>query len=187
MKKTRLVAVGTVLLAATTLFLSSCKKEKDDVANEEELITSVELRFVETGTANAMVVAFRDPDGEGGNPPTAFEEIVLKPNTAYTCEVSFLNESVSPADDITAEVEEEGEDHEVFYIVSGAGITITRTDVDAGGLPLGLISTWQTADASSGTVRVVLKHKPGIKAAGDAVTKGDTDIDLNFTARVEAD
>jgi hypothetical protein len=30
-----------------------------------------------------------------------------------------------------------------------------------------------------------LKHKPGSKATGDLVSKGETDIEVNFTAQVQ--
>lgn len=172
---------GFGLLALT---LAGCSKDKDEVSNEEELITTVSLRFQEIGTANVFVATFRDTDGEGGNPPS-IDEIVLKPNANYSCSVELLNESVSPAEDITEEVQEEADDHELYFIPAGANITINRVDLDSKSLPVGLSSTWQTGAASAGTVRVVLKHKPGTKAAGDPVTKGETDIDLNFTTKVQ--
>lgn len=173
---------GAALLAFT---MSACSKDKDEVVNEEELITTVALSFQEVGTVNAFSVVFRDTDGEGGNPPSTFDEIILKPNADYSCSITLLNESVNPAESITDEIEEEADDHEFFLIPSGANIDITRVDLDSKNLPVGLSSTWATGNASTGTVRVVLKHKPGSKAAGDAVTKGDTDIDLNFTAKVQ--
>jgi hypothetical protein len=172
---------GFGLLALT---LAGCSKDKDEVSNEEELITTVSLRFQEVGTANSFVATFRDTDGEGGNPPS-IDEIVLKPNANYSCSVELLNESVSPAEDITEEVQEEADDHELYFIAAGANITFNRVDLDSKSLPVGLSSTWQTGAASTGTVRVVLKHKPGTKAAGDPVTKGETDIDLNFTTKIQ--
>lgn len=173
---------GFGLLALT---LAGCSKDKDEVVNEEELITTVSLRFQEVGTANSFVATFRDTDGEGGNPPSTFDEIVLKPNADYSCTVELLNESVSPADNITVEVREEADDHEFYFIPAGTNITINKVDLDSKNLPVGLSSTWQTGAASTGTVRVVLKHKPGTKAAGDPVTRGETDVDLNFTTKVQ--
>lgn len=173
---------GAGLVAMT---LAGCSKDKDEVVNEEELITTVSLRFQEVGApANSFVVTFRDIDGDGGNPPS-IQEITLKPNANYSCSVELLNESVSPAEDITEEVQEEADDHELYFIPAGANVTVTRTDLDSKSLPVGLSSTWQTTAASTGTVRVVLKHKPGTKAANDPVTKGETDIDLNFVTKVQ--
>lgn len=173
-------------LGIMALIVTGCSKDKDKVANEEELITTVALSFTEPeNPTNSFTVVFRDVDGEGGNPPSEFGEIVLKPNTTYVCSVSLLNESVSPSQMITKEIEEEADDHEFFFLPEGAIITITKTDMDSRNLPLGLRSSWVTGAASTGTVRVVLKHKPGNKAAGDSVTKGDTDIDLSFTTKVQ--
>jgi putative methionine-R-sulfoxide reductase with GAF domain len=36
-------------------------------------------------------------------------------NTTYSRAVSFLNESVTPVDDITVEVKEEGLEHQLFF------------------------------------------------------------------------
>jgi hypothetical protein len=53
-------------------------------------------------------------------------------------------------------------------------------DKDTKNLPLGLSSTWTTTGAASGTLNVTLKHKPGVKAANDPVSKGETDVSLDF-------
>jgi hypothetical protein len=50
---------------------------------------------------------------------------------------------------------------------------------------LGTTSTWTTTGVSNGTVKITLKHKPGIKAAGDPVSKGETDIEVSFTTKVQ--
>ena len=56
----------------------------------------------------------------------------------------------------------------------------------AKGLPLGITSTWTAAVAAgTGTMNVTLKHKPGVKAAGDPVSKGETDISIDFKLSVK--
>jgi len=53
-------------------------------------------------------------------------------------------------------------------------------------LPLGITSTWTAAAvAGTGTMNVTLKHKPGVKAAGDPVSKGETDISIDFKLSVK--
>ncbi len=166
--------------------LAGCSKDKDEVVNEEELITTVSLNFQKVGApTESFTITFSDPDGEGGNPPVSFDEITLNPNASYTCTIELLNESVSPAEDITEEVRAEGADHEFYYIPSEPFVTIEKEDTDSNSLPIGISSTWLTGSAATGTVRVVLKHKPGSKRAGDPVTKGETDIDLNFTIKIQ--
>lgn len=168
-----------------TVSLASCEKEKDD-DNEEELITTVALRFTEVGGAGAVsTFTFKDIDGDGGAAPTVFQDIVLAPSKTYTVAITLTNESVSPAEDITGEVSAEASDHQFYFAPSGANVTISNLNNDGNGLPLGLTSTWTTGAVSNGTVKVTLKHKPGIKAAGDPVTKGDTDIELNWVTRVQ--
>jgi hypothetical protein len=182
MKKSLLKYVLPVALLATGI--SSCEKD-DEPANEEELITTVRLTFTEVGGAGAVsTFIFKDLDGDGGAAPSQFDNIVLAPNKTYNMAITLLNESVSPAEDITGEIESEGVDHQIYYQPSGVNIAVLNLNNDVNGLPLGLRSTWTTSAASTGSVTITLKHKPGIKAAGDAVTKGDTDIQLAWNASV---
>jgi hypothetical protein len=172
-----------VLLVGAALFMNSCKKETID-PNESELITTVRLKLTNTfsSSINPLVYEFKDLDGEGGAAPVKFDNIVLQKNIPYICEVTVLNESVSPADDITKEIKAEANDHQFYFVPSSSNLlTVSNYDTDAQGLPLGLSSFWVTGlNPGTGTLRLVLKHKPGTKAANDLINKGDTDIELNF-------
>ena len=177
------VLFSTVLLFFV-LVLNSCKKDPVVDPNEGELITTVKLKLTNTLLAGALplVFEFKDLDGEGGAIPVKFDSIVLLKNAIYICEVSLLNESVSPADDITKEIKAEANDHQFYFVPSSSNLlSVSNYDTDTNNLPLGLNTTWVTGlNAGTGTIRVVLKHKPGTKAANDLINKGDTDIELNF-------
>ena len=177
-----------VLLSAMLLFfvvvLNSCKKDPVVDPNEGESITTVRLKLTNTlsSSINPLVYEFKDLDGEGGAAPVKFDDIVLQKNIPYICEVTVLNESVSPADDITKEIKAEANDHQFYFVPSSSNLlSVSNYDADSQGLPLGLSSFWVSGlNPGTGTVKVVLKHKPGIKAANDLINKGDTDIELDF-------
>ncbi|NJO24950.1 MAG: hypothetical protein HC867_02895 [Bacteroidia bacterium] len=175
---------SAVFVIGLVMMFTSCKKNKTS-DNEEELITTVTLAFTEQGTSNISTFIFRDSDGDGGNPPTLYQDIVLAPNKVYNLAIALTNESVNPAEDITGEVAAEAGDHQFYFEVSGVNVTINNLNTDSGGLPLGLTSRWTTTTTSTGKVKITLKHKPGIKAAGDPVAKGDTDIELDWTVKVQ--
>lgn len=182
MKNYQKMLLGLVMVAGVA---TGCKKNKEEL-NEEELITTVQLKFTETGTSNTTTATFRDIDGDGGNAPTSFDNIVLAPGKTYDVSIELKDESKTPALDITDEVEEEGDEHQFYFVPSAVNITVSNLNTDALGLPLGTTSKWTTGAASTGVVKVVLKHKPGgIKAAGDLITKGETDIELDFNARIQ--
>ncbi len=174
-----------MVIILLSFFSVSCSKDDDPMGNEEELITTLRLTLRETGSATVKVFEFKDPDGTGGNPPTKFDPIILSPSKNYTCTIDVLNESVTPAVDITAEIIAEADDHQFYFEPAGVNINVINLDADSKGLPLGVSSTWNTGAASNGTVKVTLKHKPGSKATGDLVSKGETDIEVNFTAQVQ--
>lgn len=185
MKKTSLSVAFVAMLGAATF--SSCKKDKvKPKDNEGELITTVELKFTEQGTSTVKSFFFRDSDGEGGNAPTVHDEIILDGGKTYTCEVFFRNEAVNPSEDITEEIEDEGTDHQIYYEIDPSTLAnIEVLDRDSNDLPLGLQSRWTTSGTGSGTLVLSLKHKPEQKQANDPVSKGETDVELIFTVKVQ--
>lgn len=189
-KKTILKLTGIALIAAA--FITGCKKDEDKVeephehTHDSEVVTTLRLTFVDSaGLAPTVTAQFRDPDGDGGNAPLAFDTIRLLPNKTYLAEVLLLNETKNPADTISNEVIEEANEHLFFYTPVNVNATVTITDLDSNTppLPLGITTKWKTQAVSTGTVRVVLRHQPDAKDGTYA--PGETDIDLTFQAVVE--
>ncbi len=182
-------SIFTILMLSLIVF--ACKKDDktptpSDMGNtpppnEEELITTVVLTFTDTtGLVAPFTVTFADPDGDGGNAPTIHEEIHLDSNKYYNVTIQFLDESKTPAEDITAVVEAEGDEHIICYTPAGpASLNIVRTDSD-GTFEIGLASFWSTGSSSmtGNTVTVVLKHQPGVKDG--SCSPGDTDVEVIF-------
>jgi hypothetical protein len=159
----------SLLLFVTSLFLASCSNDDNGPVNEEEVITTVTTTL--TGGGQVITLTSRDLDGDGPNDPIVNVSGNLTANTTYTGEVSFLNETTSPAEDITTEVEAEGEEHQIFYQLPASLGNITYTDVDVNGKPIGLNFTFTTGNAGTGNLNVTLKHLPNKSAAG--VASGD--------------
>ena len=184
MKKANQILVLTTLLIA--LLVGSCRRSKEGLTdNEEELVTTLKLTFTPVGGGSASVFIFRDLDGPGGATPDQFDRVVLNANSNYSVNTQFLNETGTPAEDITLEVLEEGDDHQVFYLPAGVNMTFGSYNPDANSLPIGTNAIVATGSASTGSLRVVLKHKPGSKQAGDDVNAGETDVDITFNASIQ--
>jgi hypothetical protein len=180
------MALALLLIGGCLFIFSSCKNEDPPPpGNEVELITTLTLTLTDSADANNVVVAiFSDPDGVGGNGPTLFDDLDLEAGKTYYATVLLLDESKDPAENITEEVEEEGADHQFYYLVDGADITVEYDDADENGRPIGIASIWRTGAAGEGNVTVVLKHKPGEKGDNDPVQTGDTDIEVEFHTHV---
>ena len=178
------------ILMAPLFIMHSCDKEVE-VENEEELITTVTYTLRPMNIAIPTVVCtYKDLDGDGGNAPTFAISGPLLPNTTYDGTITLLNESESPVEDITIEVEEESVDHQFFYAPSSA-ITITYNDADTNGNPIGLKTTVKTgAAASNQSIKVTLRHEPnksasGVKEGNIANAGGETDIEIKYTLNVQ--
>lgn len=184
MKNSKFVAIA--LLALVTF--SSCEKDDPIAVNEEELITTVTTTLVAGN--QTVTLTSRDLDGDGPNAPVVTVSGPLTANTTYTGSTTFLNESVTPVDNITAEVLEEGYEHQVFYQAPASIGAFTYTDVDKNGKPVGLSFTLRTAaTAATGNLVVVLRHEPVKGAAGVAAgsitnAKGSTDAEVTFPVQV---
>lgn len=172
------------IFAVCFLALVAC--ESDDVPqiiNEEELITTVEVTLTNSmNPADIVILRSVDADGDGPLPAVAMASGSLTAGASYMGSTRFLNELEMPAEDITEEVSDESDEHEVFY-VSGV-LTVTKTDVDINGNPLGLTFNAQTGAAGTGTLTVVLRHeltKPNDNTLAGAGGSTDAEVTFNIT------
>lgn len=182
--KTLKFIIPTLLFS---LFIIGCSGDDDtpEVVNEEEIITSVIATLV--GDTGTVTLSSRDLDGDGPNPPTVVVSGNLKTNTTYAGSVQFLNETETPAEDITEEVEEEAEEHQVFIIPGGGlDVTVTSENSDGNGNPLGTQFTLETTTVTNGTLNITLRHEPKKPNDGTlADAGGETDVTVTFDVTVE--
>lgn len=177
-----------VLLSTLLLSVASCKKDDHTVTNPDdnqdvELITTLQVILNDsTGTIPTDTFTFRDLDGPGGQEPQVFDSIALKQSQTYFCSIRVLNESVSPSEDITQEIQDEAQDHLFCFNHPNGNMKVVLTDSD-GNYPIGLQSTWYTYAADHSSIQISLKHQPGIKDG--TCSPGETDIEIQFPLRIE--
>jgi hypothetical protein len=182
--------VYLMLIVAISTILTSCKKDNNDVTkpsdiNEGELITTVQFRIVDTDSPYVEhIFSYRDVDGLGGNAPV-IDTIKLDTGKIYSVTLLFLDESKNPIDTISNEVLAESKDHLVIYETPSTSLQITINDFDTNNpaLPLGLLSSWTTSAVANTTLKVTLKHQPGIKN-GDP-TRGETDVEVTLPVSIK--
>lgn len=181
------VVLGILFSSA---LITSCKKDAPEEDNEEEVITTMKLTFVPIGGGTTLTYQFKDADGPGGAAPTQ-DEITLAPSKSYNVTVQLLNETETPAEDITLEVADEADAHRFYYEpTTPSNITVSNLNNDGNGVPLGITSTWATGANATGKVKVTLRHYPNTppgKAITDLVSsaKSGTDIEVEFATRIQ--
>lgn len=183
MKKS-LFLLGTLILSIT-----SCSKDDPTVPNEEEVITTVNYVLTPAGGGTAITFSFQDLDGDGGNAPVIAVD-TLAANTSYNCVLSLLNETETPAEDITEEIDEEKEEHQFFFASSLATLSVSYDDLDANNNPVGIATVLQTGNAGTGNLTITLRHEPNKEATGVSTgditnAGGETDIEVIFPIYVE--
>lgn len=168
------------------LVLFSCKKEPETptIPNEEEVITTLTYTLTPTCGCNTVTLKFVDLDGDGGNNPIITTD-TLKANTIYNGTLVLLNETENPAEDITEEVKEEGQEHQFFFVSTASGVSVAYDDQDSDGRPIGIQTILNSLNASKGTLKVILRHEPnksanGVSNGDPANAGGETDIEVEF-------
>ena len=198
-RSTKIVSLFAGLALSVTA--AGCGGDEHGHGNENEVITTVTLTFTPAGGGTPVVASVDDPDGDGGNPPVVGPVNLMA--GMFDLTVKFENRLAKPPEDITEEVSDERDEHQVFFTgtavnPSGAPLALTYADMDSKGLPLGLASK-VTASAGTGMLTVSLRHLPpvnnmAVKVAGLADTVrtqglsaigGSTDAQVTFTVTVQ--
>jgi hypothetical protein len=193
-QKSKHLKISAIALIAALTF-SSCNNDDDDSipVNEEELITTVTAIYTPVDGGTVVTLQYKDLDGEGANAPLITVSSAFAKNKTYNGTVTFKNESVNPAEDITPEIVEEGVDHQLFYQTTGTLNAFTygtaSSNFDKNGKPVGLQSIFTTTEAASGNITITLRHEPNKSAAnvsaGDITNAGgSTDAEVSFPISV---
>lgn len=189
MKQLHKFAFLVTLLSAVFVW-TACEDDDPEIPNPEELITTLTMQLTPTGGGSAVTLEFKDLDGEGGMDGTITGG-TLAASSTYTATIELLNEAETPVEIITTEVEEEGEEHQFFFLTNGGlDLTVAYDDTDAGGDPVGLATMVTTGAASSGTLTVILRHEPvkdavGVREGDITNADGETDIEVDFPVTIQ--
>ncbi len=184
MKKVPFYAIMTSL-AFMAVSCSSDDNDPEEVL-EQEVITTMTITLTPSEGA-AVTLQSRDLDGDGPNVPEINVSGPLTPGETYTGTIVLLNETESPAEDITLEVTEKADEHQFFYGVSGGlDVTTEYTSFDSDQNPLGTAFSITTGEVSSGSVLFTLRHEPKKPNDGSlADAGGETDIAVSFDLSIE--
>ena len=182
--QTKPLILSSIFISLITIVSCSDDPEDPIVENEEEVITTLTYTLTPFKGGSAVVLSYRDLDGDGDGEPTITNG-TLSPATTYTGALTLLNETESPAESITEEIEEEDADHQFFFSTTVSDLVVTYDDTDDDGNPVGLATSLTTGAAGSGTLTVTLKHEPnksaGVSSGDIANAGGETDIEATFT------
>jgi hypothetical protein len=181
---------SALILALVSLLLTTGCKDDPAPVNPEELITTVIINLINEGGGTNYVLSWTDLDGDGGNPPVIVAPSFIEFGT-YRADISFLNQAVSPNIDVTDEVIDEGDEHQIFFQVSPSAFPLSISyhpadELDANGKNIGIVTRWETTSLDTdGSIRIVLKHEPN-KSPQSAIDNpngagGETDVDIVFT------
>ena len=170
------------------ILLTSCSSDDNDPdpVNEEEIITTMTVTLAPQGGGTTITLQSQDLDGDGPNAPVVTVSGNLAANTTYDGSIVLLNETETPAENITLEVSAEAEEHQFIFSVTGSLTAVDYADADGNGNPVGIEFTLETGAAGAGSLSVTLRHEPTKPNDGTlAGAGGETDIAQTFNVTVE--
>ena len=140
----------------------------------------------------------------------SLDNIVLQYGRTYAVQLEVFNELERPVENVTPEIKDEMDEHQVFFVgsaVDGPSATTNPDaiiqqlydDVDNYGYPVGLSSTIVSTNTGSGVLSIQLRHLPMLKGEllkteglaalmaneGEQAMPGSTDISVDFNIRVQ--
>jgi len=191
MKTIKFFAIPVLCLA----LFASCSDDDDnpEEVNEEEVITRMIVTLSPDGGGTPIVLQIEDTDGEDGPAASVITpaNAMLSASTTYNGSIVLWNDTETPPENKTEEIEEEDDEHQFFYTASaGLNVTADYEDFDDDSNPLGLEFTLETGAASTGQLTVLLLHEPDKDAAGvsngdPANAGGETDIEAEFNITIQ--
>ena len=181
--------------ALTLLSTAACNRNDDDTPEpeEQELITTLQMILTPQGGGTTDTVIYKVQNGFGSTAPgiIQIDTMVLRAGTTYDARMRVLNESETPAEDITTEIESEKDDHLFLFSsdpATGAGaVAVTGGNKDNQGLPYNLkVQITPVVHAvGNSQLTVTLLHEPTNKSATTvAAAGGETDLEAVFPVRI---
>ena len=204
----------TALASILVIAMSGCHSDVHDHDHDHhghnhdpnEVMTTVKLTFTPNSGGDAVVAKWADPENDGS---PVIDDIVLAKGETYTLTMEVLNELEKPAEDMTKEIKDEQDEHQVFFYgesVEGPGSTATKAlvkhsynDLDNNDFPIGLSNLVEAVEAGEGKFYVMLRHLPPVngkaiktgslaadfKASGESALPGSADISVDFKLTVK--
>lgn len=214
MRKTKLLRVLSPILLA---LLAGCGGDVgetaeqliagDDEDNPNEVMTTLTLTFTAASSSETLTASWADPELDGA---PLIDDIILAEGETYAVILEVFNELEDPTEDVTPEIRDEMDEHQVFFTGSAvvgpcntgnpdAVIEHTYEDEDNNGFPIGLSNAFFAQAAGSGVLNVLLRHMPEVNGSavktGDLATvmdtngapslPGSTDINVSFAVTIE--
>ena len=175
------------LLAIPFLYFS-CSDDDDapEPINEEEVITTMTVTLVNhMNDSDVVTLQTQDLDGDGPGLPELSVSGPLTSGTSYEGSIVWLNEMEEEPEDVTLEILEEDDEHQVFFSAAGVVMEFVYMDFDGNGNPLGTQFVLAPISTGSGSVTITLVHEPekpndGLDSAG-----GSIDIQTTFPVTVQ--
>lgn len=182
-KRPQILAYAVVLCA---MLFASCRQPSQPTEELEDVLPNVvTLTLTESGTTTRSTATWRSTSDKPD--PAAritIDTLRLTAGRTYTGIIEARNDLKTPAVNLNEDYQRLANEHQFFYTVSGAAsgrVTVTITDRDGNGLPLGLQYTLAVSagEASTGALNVVLGHFDDVKKDG-RTRSPESDIDITF-------
>lgn len=173
--------VSSAIILLMTIVANGCTEDNpNQPIDDHELITGVTLSFISV-TNDTLQFRWRDIDGRDGILPAVVDTIALAAGTVYAASVRLLATYNSIEEDMTSSILAERNQHQFVVTERHGLLTMTPTDKDQYGKPVGLQSTATTGSTKGyGTLSVILYHYENETDKVPGVPGSEADVSVEF-------
>jgi hypothetical protein len=172
---------GLALILATALV--ACDEHShgpDDHDHDHDVISRVEFDMVPAGTSDTATYVWDDADGPGGANPNRIDTIFLDSAATYLGSLRLINGTLTPFEDLTADVRSDMDEHQFFFTVSDSLVRVSIQDLDERGLPVGLATSVVPVRRGTGTILIELSHFDDPSQKTGTNRSDETDLSISF-------
>ncbi len=182
---------NVILFLMFGTIIASCNKNnvanvQHPLSNEFLTTTILNLQNVSNPNDKPSISYYLNPNTPTVPPVITPDTLKLTKNATYTCNIVILDQTKTPVDTVSDVIKQRENIHLFFfYPTSGLMLTDSITDHDTNipPLPFGLQSQIKTEAASTGSLRVVLRHQPNVK--NGTYGPGSTDLDVTYPVSIK--
>lgn len=170
----------TVTLGLVGLLAACSEHSHGPDDHDHDIVSRVEFDLVVPGTTDTLTYVWEDADGAGGNNPNRIDTIFLDSAATYLGALRLLNTTVTPTEDLTADVRSDMDEHQFFFTASDSLVRVSIQDLDERGLPVGLVTSIVPARRGTGSLMIELSHFDDASQKTGTNRSDETDVSITF-------
>lgn len=159
-----------MLIALITV---GCEKEETPVIPMGETLEQVTTwrMLMFSNQIQPTQLSSRDLDGDGPDEPVISGGRAAA-NTVFRGQIELFDETMFPELEVNEFILNNSASYQLFFVGNGIDLTVTYSDEDINGNPIGLDTQITTGDPAEGSITIILRANPTKNSSNNPTAAG---------------